>query len=161
MKQFLVILMVFTLVSCEYLEYAEDDMMDKALEDTYCNMPLYFTNYTGIDDISDISDWLQYRIDYRECDDVYTPEEVLTQGWGDCDGFTLAWMNIAFIRFGIKTSIVFVDDDEARKVVKGGDINHVVVQLPNGVQIEPQTGWVCDYPIRYIFSFNTVFRVGR
>ena len=161
MKAWFIIFLVFLFTSCEgflnYMEEVDDETTDQSIEDTYCHMPLYFGDFSDIDTINDISDWLQYQIDYRYCGEVYTPEQVLTQGFGDCDGFALCWINIAFIRFGVKASLVMVDGDEARKIVKGGDVSHAIVQLPNGVQIDPQTGWVCDYPIRYIYSFNTVF----
>ena len=157
MKSVFIMCMVLLLASCDMLLEVDDEVMDEQLEEESCHMPLYFGDFADIDDIEDISTWIQYRVDYRECDPAYTPQQVIEQGFGDCDGFALLWLNIAFVRFNVKASLVMVNSDDERTIKKGGEVNHAVVQLSNGVQIDPQTGWVCDYPVRYIYSFNTVF----
>jgi len=57
---------------------------------------------------------------------------------------------------GLKCNIVLVNTKE-RQVVKGGHIDHAMVQLPDNTLLSPQSRSIRSYTIRYIYFFDDIF----
>lgn len=65
-------------------------------------------------------------------------------------------MNIYYVVFGEKCSMVLVYNDANRKVIAGGVSSHALVQLENGVLLEPQVvgeiNQAASVAYRYFFA---------
>jgi hypothetical protein len=122
----------------------------------FSDISLYYGDFSEIESVDKISKWINTKIKYEKTKDILTPEEILQKGKCDCDGYSLLFMNIAYVRFGIKCSLSLVDTKD-RKVVEGGDINHAIVKLPNGILIEPQTGRKVYYDVCFEYTFDEIF----
>lgn len=129
--------------------------LDTIYSRTFHNIPLYYADYSKVKGIWDIPTYYT-TISYKPTSGVQTPQETMERGTGDCDCFTLLYMNIAYCRFGLKCNLVLTDPQ--RTVVAGGKVNHTVVQLPSGLLIEAETGSIYHGTISYIYSFDEVFQ---
>ena len=130
------------------------------INDTYfsarfADIPLYYADYSGIQDVWGIPYYYD-AVKYAITDDLQTPQETLTKGTADCEGYALLYMNIAYIRFGLKCDLVLTLS--GRAIVEGGAVDHAVIRLPSGIMVNAQTGSIYHGPICYIYSFDEVFQ---
>jgi len=128
---------------------------DQQYGNGFSDIPLYYGDFSEIETIDDISSWMRSRVSYRITDTVLSPEEVLDSGYCDCDGYALLYMNISYVRFGVKPSFGLVK--QGKKIVHGGEIDHAVVKL-HGNYINAQSGSLFTGKVGYEYSFDHVFR---
>lgn len=153
MKKILIVLSIsILLTSCQqiYNTYG-DDVLSKKFQD----IKLWHGNFSEIDNEMDIVNWIEDHVEYKETDEVQSPKKTADRGKGDCDCFSILYMNILYVRFGQKSSLCIVNTD--RKIVKGGAVNHAIVRLPDGALFDPLTDDYCEYEIGYEYSFDHVF----
>lgn len=93
----------------------------------------------------------------EEVDSWSAPKDTLMRGYGDCEDWSILYLNILYYSTGKRGSLALVAVP-GRAVVNGGTINHAVVEV-NGIQIEPQTGKVCNYKVGYRYTFEEVFNL--
>ena len=124
----------------------------------YKDTPLYYGDFSEIKTHKDIYTFIHNRVVYKadSFDNKSSPQETLQNGFGDCEDFTLLYLNILYVVFREKGELVLVDSSE-RKIEEGGCTDHVIVRLPSGFLVEPQTGILVDYTVRYSYSFDDVF----
>ncbi len=100
---------------------------------------LYYDDYSSIENYTDISNWINDRV-YYKVDKIEwwsSPLETVTRGYGDCDDFSILFINIAYIVFDVKSELIAVDIDNMRTVVSGGNATHALVKI-DGLYFEPQ-----------------------
>lgn len=141
-------------ISCDNPVF--NNISDYIYEEEFSNIPLYYSDFSEIKNIAQIPLWMKSKISYEKTDEVLSPEEILTRGKCDCDGFAILYMNIAYVRFGIKCSLCIVDQN-SKEIIDGGIGNHAIVRLPDGTLIAAQTGRVATYDVGYEYDFDDVF----
>ncbi len=107
-----------------------------------------------------IQRFINHNIDYVSDgdNDVWSDAKTtINKNGGDCDDFSILYLNLLYSNKGVKANIILVHTDNSRAVVNGGPINHMIVELPDGTQIEPQNGQVVNYEIGYRYTFDEVF----
>jgi hypothetical protein len=132
-----------------------DERIDLELHEVYTGFSLYYGDFSSVRNMSDIPDFMYQRVKYSDTDDPQSPEYTLSRGKGDCDCYAMLYMNIAFVRFGVKCDLAFCD--ASRQIIEGGKINHAVVRLPSGEYIGAQSGLPYTGPIGYVLDFDEVF----
>lgn len=137
------------LSSCSF-----DTWRDDKLRDIYTGFPLYYGDFSVIEDMAYIPWYMDNRVEYVSTDTPQSPETTLLRGKGDCDCYALLYMNIAYVRFGIKCDLAFCN---IRKVVDGGKVNHAIIRLPSGEYISAQNGEPYTGSVGYLFTFDEVF----
>ena len=159
MKKILIVLFVIMwLSSCDILSYA----IDTTTYDMLNNVEFYdFADYdlTGIDSYRDIARWINARVQYKADTLEYfsSPEDTLRRGLGDCEDFSMLYINIAKIVLDIEMDLVILNIPVLRVIVEGGIGNHVDVHY-NGVLYSAQLGIErFPTPILYIYTFDEVF----
>lgn len=153
MKRVLVIaILVFYLCGCkQIIDYGTD----AGTATRYQNTPLYYGNFGGIHAVEDIPYWMNFFISYQASSDLQTPEECLKSGHGDCEEFSLLYLNIRYVVFHEKGELCIVDT--SRTVEAGGTIgDHAVVRYGSKL-IEPQTGEEVYYTVCYSYAFDDIF----
>lgn len=118
---------------------------------------IYYGDFEDIKNESDIIKFINNNITYKVSDGYTwaTPEEILTRGYGDCKEFTRLYLNILYVITGETGNGILVDYD--RSIVEGGFVNHVIVELSDGTQIEPQNGEICHFEIGFRYGFYEFF----
>lgn len=155
MKKLSILLLCLVLVGCQDIINFNEDLL---LGDMFSGIPLYYGDFRAVQSLSTISLYLGDRIYYEPTNGVQTPAQIFRRRRADCDGYALCWMNIAYIRFGIKTDLCIVKAEGSRRVESGGtDYNHAVVRLPDGRQMDAQSGRIVKYTVKYSYSFDDVF----
>lgn len=161
MKKTLVIIILLTIfTSCNLIYEIEDEIYMG-----YLDLPLYSgpeldTSYIITKNIHTevwyhTKNLLVYKYD---TDDYWqSPFESISLGTGDCEDYAILFLNILYYNYNIKGNIILVNH-QSRSVVAGGRINHCVVELPDGRQIDPQTGLQTNYTVKYRYTFDEVFR---
>lgn len=149
MKNCVILGLVLCLTGCAQIN-------DIYYSNMFSDIPLYYADYSSIQDVWGIPYYYYDAVKYAITDDLQTPQETLTKGTADCEGYALLYMNIAYIRFGIKCDLVLTNS--GRSIVEGGDIDHAVIRLPSGIMVNAQTGSIYHGPICYIYSFDEVFQ---
>lgn len=148
-KIILVIVSVLFFSSCDFA-------VDGFFSEIFKDIPLYYGDFTEIENEGQISPWINARVEYKKIGDGQSPKETLRRGEGDCDSFVLLYMNILYVRFGIKSTFCLVVS--GRNIVEGGFVNHAIIRMPSGRLIEAQQGKMVDYSIGYEYSFDHVFK---
>jgi hypothetical protein len=158
MKQFLMLLLAFFFVSCgtalDPFSVANDEMNYKLAEKIH----LCSGNWSSINRIEDITPWIKKNLVYKS-DDINewdSPAVALARGYGDCEEFCFVFMNIAYVRLGMKFILAGVLNTE-RTIKEGGIYDHFIVILPDGTQYEPQSGHTVQYDIKYSYTFDEIF----
>jgi hypothetical protein len=116
--------------------------------------------FSEIKTFSGICAWLHENVSYMYDFTEYwqTPEFTVKNRMGDCEDYSILYINIAYVLFGVQASLCAVTMENApRTIVEGGMYNHYVVLLPDGRMIEPQNGRECRYTIQYVYSFDELF----
>ena len=152
MRKIIVLVMLVVLSGCKLVR---DNYFDYGYVQLYAEKELYYDDYSNIYDLNDIVYWIWDRIEYNSEDGSRSLKEIVNSGWGDCDDIALLFMNIAYLRFDIKCDLVLVYN---REVVDGGDINHAVVRLPDGMLLGVGSNAIVEYEsIGYIYYFDDIF----
>ena len=160
MKQFLVILVVFFLTSCEQVNAFMDRATDQYLKKNYAST-LYYGDFSKVATEYDVGYYLFRTITYKgekNANFVQSPSVTVSLGTGDCEDFALLYMNILYVNFGIKSDLVFVEHSKMRTVEGGGEFDHCMVRLANGDIIEPQNGLVYIVDVEYSYKFDEIFK---
>jgi len=131
---------------------------DEHYSNMFSDIPLETTLVYSFYHWYDIADWIADNINYKKdiTDYAQTPQETLDLGTGDCEDAALLFCALAFNSLGLKCNIVLVNTEE-RQVVKGGLIDHAMVQLPDNTLLSPQSHSIRSYTIRYIYFFDDIF----
>ena len=153
MKGLVIIIIVLLSMSCQIAWEISDEIYYSQIEVSDIEkfeLPQFVNSNFSI--AMYIRDLIEFRIIENEIPSVQT---VLEQGYGDCTGFCVIFINIYYQIHGEKCNMVFVEQN--RGVVNGGEVDHAVVELPDGTLIEPQTGKAVNYNIGYRYKFNELF----
>ena len=139
---------------------------------------LEYHAWPEIEEPEQIARWIYHHVDYEwdVVDHWQSPKETLDNGTGDCEDFAILYMNILYVKWGVKSDLVFVMDDGrsveegevvrvavcvrdvSRRIEKGGWYNHAVVWLDDGNMISAQGGRVCHADPAFVYTFDEVFR---
>lgn len=157
MKKTIIALVTIILLSgCQQIM---DEMQDDFIDDQLGDQVLYYNpDFDGLDTYHKIAAYINARVSYDYNDNSNhhnNPEETLKTGKGSCGDFSVLFMNIAYYGMHIKMDAV-TGIHPTRKVVDGGDINHMAVYY-NGQVIEPQNGCISSMEVGYIYYFDDVF----
>ncbi len=121
---------------------------------------LYYPKDFNVDEINntdDIVDWMEDRIEYKtQCKIWKSNEQTLEDGYGDCKQFSIMFINLYYIKYGVETDLAFIDRS-SRAIENGGAVNHAIVRLENDNLIEPQNGKIVSDSIGYIYEFSEIF----
>lgn len=155
-----IILLLTVVLSSAFMSC--DMVIDAIQENAVCGQSLYDGSFPQMETIEDVSDYVMDNLTYVQ-DGVLTslagPEESLSRGYGDCDEYSLAFMDVAYYTLGLKFDFasVYVEDEQQRSVGIGGLVNHAVVSL-NGQLYSVYNGTVItDYEASYYYSFDDVY----
>lgn len=168
-KIILTLLVVFIFCSCSMDMYESHFSSLASGHRLWINPDLAnFHTYRGI------GYYLTSQIQYRSesGDDWSNPETTFNRGYGDCDDYAIAFMNIVYLSMGIKMELVLVhkesleyiwdddisiyDVDSKAPMLIEGVLDHAMVRY-KGVLIEPTTGSMYTGAVYYSFSFDEVF----
>jgi len=151
----IILFLCLILTGCTF--ESPDESNDSKGERMYSNIPLYYADFGSIYSLDDISDYIGEHVKYKKDigkDHAQSPQETLTLGTGDCEDLALLFINIAYVTLDIKCDLIRVN---TRKIVEGGRTTHATVLTPDGIIIEPLSGRVVNYTIRYIYFFDDIF----
>ena len=136
-----------------------DEFNDEVFRARY-RTQIFYDDYSAISDPSLISSWINDRIHYASdpygTDRVDPLSLVMAKGYCDCEEFALLYLNILYVRFGIKGTFCVCDYGSARSIVEGGYIDHAAIKV-DGVLIEPQSGDTSNYKVGFEYSFDEIF----
>lgn len=118
----------------------------------------YLDDFESLKSEKEICDYIKSRVSYRknEAFKACDPAETLSRGYGDCQDFTILFMNIAFFALNKKYNAIAVDGNK-RSVINGGFPNHLIAESKNGKQIDPQGCQYTDYTVMYRYTFDEIF----
>jgi len=154
MKRFIVILIaILSLSSCQDMY---NEISDIYYWQTYSDLELYYGDFSKVHSELYISYWISNHVKYDKSDKVLSPRDILERGTGDCNDYAILYINIMYVKFGKKCSLCLVDT--SRNIIEGGKVNHAVIRLPDGILIEPQTGFVSNKRVGYEYPFDSVFK---
>lgn len=139
-------------------------LADSYLGYNYSGKSVYYGDFSEIKTVDEIAPWLKAHIIYDASNSgvFHNPADTIGSGRGCCTDFTIAWLNLAYVNFGIKAEAVVINYEQASKsIVSGGiDYDHSVVRY-NGVILEPQSGagktYSANTVIYYAYSFDDIF----
>jgi hypothetical protein len=108
-----------------------------------------------------IANWIKENIEYtietKTSDTFKNPERAIKEGYGDCDTYTILFMNIAYFVMDIKVDCVLVNPSE-RIIIDGGLTNHAEIWY-NGYCYDIYSGY--RYPlgvsVGFLYYFEWVF----
>lgn len=157
-KILLVLAVAFLLFSCTQIA---NNVTDVELSCKAAGHHLYYCDgFNSLNSYSDISNWIATNVTYKSesNDNWQEPKTTVQKGTGDCEDFAILYMNILYVRFGIKADLIILDHDNmTRTIMDGGKINHAIIYFA-GKYIDPQKG--IEYrpsKIGYKYSFDEVF----
>jgi hypothetical protein len=106
------LLLLISLGSCSqyYAEIHEEARIKRFIEQ-FSNHQLYYGDFSEIETPSDIDEWIWERFTYVE-GPLIEPELALSLGYGDCDTFSLLFLNILKVRFDIEYDITLLQISE-------------------------------------------------
>jgi len=105
-----------------------------------------------------IEDSVVYKSD--GVDNWQTAQETWRLKTGDCEDFCILYINLLYSVTGEKASLIAVDKStmqNTRTIVKGGIVNHMLVQFENGDIYSPQNGKYINATVGYKWSFEELF----
>lgn len=155
MKKIIVVLLVVMSFGCSIYDVTMDAVYISKIKKAEI---YYHEDFKALHSLDDIHTYLNTHIDYKQdtWDTWSTTEEILTRGYGDCEDFAIAFMNIYFVVFGEKLDFILVD--LSRTVVKGGWIDHALIISSNGNSLSPQSGEINQsYEICFKYNFDLFF----
>jgi hypothetical protein len=150
--------MLLTLLAVFFVGCSQitDIYCDSQYADVY-KTRIYRGDFSEIKSISDIHKWINARVQYKsdEGENVCSLEETLTSGYGDCEEIARIYLDVLYVRFGIKGDYCLVDFGD-RKIEEGGFCNHAAIRY-NGTLIEPKSGLQETYKISFSYTFDEIF----
>ena len=168
----ILIILLFSLSSCELYKSWENHEIDKTMKERVSGHEIFWYDFGDFSDHESMDKTIYYIVQCVIRENVEAvetgeeripgPKETWERGYGNCNGFSLLLANILFVEIGIKVSIVFSvlpeeEDTSSRTIVEGGYFNHTAIYY-KGQVYEPQNGFpVDDYSICYIYDFNEIF----
>jgi len=170
MKKVIIFIVILNIIGCNLkpdngtsyqnvtIGFNKDESINISILHKLDPMKLYDSPaFHKVREIKDIHTFIKQYLEYRPVasDTWATPKEVLERKWGNCAELSILYMNILFLKFGIKTNFVLVLVD-TRKIVEGGKADHAIIELGNKT-FEPLTNSFIEYPIKYKYSFDGVF----
>ncbi len=168
-KAIITLILTITLLNSCDVQYIQDRTSDLFYERTLTADLYYSDDFNNIVSELFVSTYINHVAYVEYAKDIIEgtkqPKKTLESKKGDCEDFAVLYLNILYVRFGIKGSIILVDDVKfkehhrnTRAIREGGEISHAMIKV-NGVIIEPQNGRVYRgyYPIGYEYSFDEVF----
>lgn len=155
MKKILMILsVVFSLGSCAVY----NEIADYVYEDRLSGQNLYYEAW--MDDCTDFKTTaalLRGKIVYEAdsgSDTATGPEETLTRGYGDCEDWTILFMNCYYFGTGEKLGLALVD---SKSVEDGGTIDHACIWY-NGYTYNQYRGCLEEYDsVGFTYKFSEIF----
>lgn len=121
------------------------------------NHSLYYSQeWENLTSYIEISNWICKHIEYKADDeDIWSdPEVTLNRGYGDCDDLALLFICIAYFALDIEMDFIVVD--HTRHIIEGGRVDHAMVYY-NGYVIEPNSGFIENNTIGYIYYFKQIW----
>jgi len=120
---------------------------------------IYRGDFSSVKTQADITPWIKSHIRYQAdptgSEVVNSLTKTVELGYSDCEEMALMYLDILYIKFDIKGQFLCVDSS-ARHVGTGGATDHALVRV-DGVQIDPKTGRVCDFPVAFYYDFDDLF----
>jgi hypothetical protein len=155
MKAIVPIILAVLFTSCEPMF---NSIIDEMNYNNIDGMELYNGDFSDIGEPKDIARWIAKNIGYKYDNGDYwqSPKETMNRGTGDCEDMAILYINILYVKFGIKSDLALIQ--ESRQVVEGGKYNHAVVSLPDGRLISAQGGRECHEKVRFIYTFDEIFK---
>jgi hypothetical protein len=118
----------------------------------------YSEEWDGITTYGEAMNWIYNNITYKHSsyDDWQSPSTTMSLRSGDCEDMAILFVNIVYVKFGIKANIVAYDS--TRTVVEGGSISHIIAEY-DGVFYDPMINRVVNSGISvgYIYIFKELF----
>lgn len=156
MKKLTIVALAVVLAGCSLdIDEIRDEFRDGFYGADFSGFSVYYGDFSAVRCMGDIPSWMTARVQYVVTNEIQGPEYTLYRGWGDCDCYAMLYMDIAFVRFGVKCDLALVDT--GRAVVAGGVINHAVIRLPSGRLVNAQNGTTYTGQIAYVYTFDEVF----
>ena len=156
MKKIIMIVLVLVSVGCSLYDYGMDYYFMQKIQKTDI---YYHEDFNELHTIDDIRTYLNDKIKYRSDKTEYwsTTKETLTKGYGDCEDYAIAFMNIYYVVFNEKCDLAAVHTKQ-RTVVQGGFVNHALILLPNDILISPRSNMKVHEEIKFIYQFDLFFK---
>jgi hypothetical protein len=147
-------ILVLLLTSCDIA-----GMLDNHYYKIYCRHELAYRNeWKELSSYEEIATWIRMHVMYQTDtnNEVFSPEETLQKGYGDCEEFAMLFMNIAHISLEIKMTLVLVDN--RHRTIEGGKwINHAEVRYL-GDNFDIYSGKnIGNITVEYSYTFDEVF----
>ncbi len=159
MKKIVSVMLIIVMMGCNLV--VGDDFNDGVnLRKIQKTNLIYMEEWEELENWQDIVMWIWAKVYYSpdgEKDIWSTPLETLNRGKGDCEDFVILFMNIYYVRFGVKLDMVVLDMNKRTKV-NGGYFNHAEVLLEDGKTLCVQIGGLGQgQSISYRYEFDLFF----
>lgn len=162
MKNIILLSLVFiSLIGCD-MSYNSLTIYNEMISD---HTLFYDASFSSISNEGCIGSWLAVNMDYvKDSEDSgkwIDPSISFYRGYDDCTGFTLVYLNIAYMEYGVKNSLIFVNQLDLSDT-NPKNFNHVMI-VENGYIADGQGGMrhARLENVRpngeYVFSFDEVF----
>ena len=118
---------------------------------------LYYGDYTEIQDMYAISEWIMTNFIFVPGDTWSSPEEIMQKQYINFNDFTILLMNIAKVKFNIELNLAIIDIHD---LLEYGQTSHALVEYQGIVY----TVFNLHYGIfnrqpKYIYLFDVVFNI--
>ncbi len=161
MKKIMVVILIVVMMGCNLV--VGDDFNDGVnLRKIQKTDLIYMEEWEELENWQDIVMWIwchvYYSSDGENKDTWNTPLETLNRGKGDCEDFVLLFMNIYYVRFGVKLDMAALDANKRIKV-NGGYFNHAEVLFKDGRTLCVLRGsFGQGQSISYRYEFDLFFK---
>ncbi len=97
--------------------------------------------------------FLTYHIKPKEdiTDRIQSPDETLLLGTGDCEDYSILYIDLMYLWFNVKCNLILVYVDRS-------SVNHVVIELPDGTLVEPQNNKTVHYNVEHRIKYDNLFK---
>ncbi|MFA5397173.1 MAG: hypothetical protein WC346_14280 [Methanogenium sp.] len=162
-KNILVFIYILFILGC-----SQDIYFDYVYSNRASGHSLFYSEeFSSLKNEGDVIEylWKNYSYEREYNSDIWKdPEAMVKDRAGDCDDYSLLFVNIMYVQLNIKTDIILVDmNSSSRAIIEGGVINHVVVAVGDSIY-DPTNGRYMGeiselpYKIGYRYSFDEIFR---
>jgi len=159
MKKIILLVVLISLSGCQLV----NEIADVVYEDRFSNQELtdFHLEDENFKTIEDIGRFLRDNIIWESgtSTPVQSPKETWEKKTGNCEDFSVLFIDIAFFELGIKCELVLVDQNEmerARTIEAEGIINHAIIRYSD-IIYELQNGYIYTGTVNYYYAFNEVF----
>lgn len=116
---------------------------------------LYYGDYTEIQDMYAISEWIMTNFIFVPGDTWNSPEEIMQNQYINFNGFTILLMNIAKVKFNIELNLAIID---VHDLLEYGQTNHALVEYQGIVYTVFDLYYgIFNRQPKYIYLFDKVF----